>query len=74
MASFVAPDTGIVTADDRVHKYLWVSIDDADMAAKLKTWQSWIATANAINGITVWSYTDLLALAVEILLPGPGWS
>ena len=72
MASFVAPNTGIVTADDRVHKYLWVSIDDADMAAKLKTWQSWIATPKAINGITVWSYTDLLALAVEILLPGPG--
>ena len=72
MASFVAPNTGIVTADDRVHKYLWVSIDDADMAAKLKTWQSWIVTPNAINGITVWSYADLLALAVEILLPGPG--
>ena len=71
IASFVDPATGHMTADPGVHQYLWLALADPQVAECITSWQEWIGTTVAANGMTLFRYSDCVVLYTEGLLVAP---
>ena len=60
-----------MTADPGVHQYLWLALADPQVAECITSWQEWIGTTVAANGMTLFRYSDCVVLYAEVLLVAP---
>ena len=65
MASFVHVTTGADTANADDHKYKWMRFTSDDLSSGVKIFQPWLKTTT-VGTVTVYSWTDIVALWAEV--------